>query len=98
MRPVYVRIIFKQIMPIKESAKKELRKAEKRHVLNVRRQKTMKDSLKKVKKMLLAGKKEEAQKLLPAAYQAIDKAAKRGVIKKNNAARKKSRLMKLLNK
>ncbi len=85
-------------MPIKESAKKELRKAKKRRVLNLRRQKTMKDTLKKIKKLILAGKKEEAKKLLSVAYQAIDKAAKRGVIKKNNAARKKSRLMKALNK
>lgn len=85
-------------MPIKESAKKELRKAKKRRVLNVKRQKTMKDTLKKISKLLLAGKKDEAKKLISAAYQAIDKAAKRGVIKKNAAARKKSRLMKALNK
>ena len=85
-------------MPIKESAKKELRKAKKRRVLNVQRQKTMRDSLKNIKKLMLAGKKDEAKKLLSAAYQAIDKAAKRGVIKKNTAARKKSRLTKALNK
>ena len=85
-------------MPIKESAKKELRKAKKRRVLNVQRQKTMRDSLKNIKKLMLAGKKDEAKKLLSAAYQAIDKAAKRGVIKKNAAARKKSRLTKALNK
>jgi len=85
-------------MPIKESAKKELRKAKKRRVLNLQRQKTMKDALKNIKRLLAAGKKDEAKKLLPVAYQAIDKAAKRGVIKKNAAARKKSRLMKSLNK
>lgn len=85
-------------MPIKESAKKELRKAKKRRVLNVKRQKTMKDALKSIKKLMMAGKKDEAKKLLSAAYQAIDKAAKRGIIKKNNAARKKSRLTKALNK
>ena len=33
-----------------------------------------------------------AEKLLSAAYQTIDKAKKRGVIKANTAARKKSRL------
>lgn len=85
-------------MPIKESAKKELRKGKKRRVLNVQRQRAMKESLKNINKLLLAGKKDEAKKLLPIAYQAIDKAAKRGVIKKNAAARKKSRLIKLLNK
>jgi len=43
-------------------------------------------------------RKEEALKLLPQAYKVIDKAAKTGVIKKNNAARKKSRLTKLVSK
>lgn len=50
-------------------------------------------------KKLLAGKKgEEAKKLLPKLQQAIDKASKKGVIKKNTASRKKSRLMKKLAK
>lgn len=42
--------------------------------------------------MVEAGNVEEAQKMLPKAYQVIDKAAKRGVIKDNTASRKKSRL------
>jgi len=85
-------------MPIKESAKKALRQAKKHRVLNLARQKAAKDIIKKIKKMAIAGQKEEAKKLMAQAYQAIDKAARRGVIKKNTAARKKSRLMKLLNK
>lgn len=85
-------------MPIKQAAKEELRKAARRRVFNQKRQKTMKDSVKQVKKLITAGKKDEAKNLISAAYQAIDKAAKRGVIKKNAAARKKSRLMALLNK
>ena len=43
-------------------------------------------------------KEYEAKKLLPAIYQALDKAAKVGVIKKNNASRRKSRLTKLIDK
>jgi small subunit ribosomal protein S20 len=85
-------------MPIKESAKKELRKNRRRRQLNLQRQKTMKDAIRKVKKTLLAGPKDAAQKLVAGAYQAIDKAAKRGIIKRNAAARKKSQLMKLLNR
>jgi len=84
-------------MPIKESAKKELRKNRRRRQLNLERQKTMRDAIRKVKKTLLAGSRDEARKLMAIAYQAIDKAAKRGIIKKNAAARKKSQLMKLLN-
>jgi small subunit ribosomal protein S20 len=41
---------------------------------------------------VLAGDSKKAEELLPTAYKAIDKAEKRGVIKKNTAARKKSRL------
>lgn len=58
----------------------------------------MKNSVKKIKKIALGGKKDDAKKIIAAAYQAIDKAVKRGVIKKNAANRKKSRLMKMLNK
>lgn len=39
---------------------------------------------------------EQAQKAVTAAVSALDKAAEKGVIHKNNAARRKSRLMKKL--
>jgi small subunit ribosomal protein S20 len=84
-------------MPIKESAKKALRQAGRHRVLNLARAKAVKDIVKKIKKLAQTDK-EEAKKLMATAYQAIDKAARRGVIKKNTAARKKSRLMKFLNK
>lgn len=85
-------------MPIKQSAKKALRQAKKHRLLNLVRQKAVKNITKKIKRLIAAGQKDEAKKLIADAYQAIDKAAKRGIIKKNTAARKKSRLMKLLNK
>jgi len=53
----------------------------------------MNDTVKRLRKAVQGGNKEEAQKMLPEAYKAIDKAAKRGIIKKNTAARKKSRLV-----
>ena len=52
----------------------------------------MKALLKQIRGLIIAKKKEEALKLLPQVYQAIDKAAKRGVLKKNTASRKKSRI------
>lgn len=58
----------------------------------------MKNAIKKIVKFITAKKIEEAKKFLPLAYKAIDKAAKTGVIKKNAASRKKSRLMRLINK
>ncbi|MDD5589671.1 MAG: 30S ribosomal protein S20 [Candidatus Portnoybacteria bacterium] len=85
-------------MPIKESAKKYLRQTKKHRILNIARQKAVKDLTKKITKLLAAGQKDEAKNMISAVYKAIDKAAKRGVIKKNTAARKKSRLMALINK
>ncbi len=79
-------------MPITKGAHKAHRSSQKKHVFNVRRKTAMNDTVKKLRKLAEAGKKDEAQKMLPQAYKAIDKAAKRGVIKDNTAARKKSRL------
>lgn len=82
-------------MPITKSAKKNIRVSGRKRAINDRRKKVMKEVIKKIQKTAKTDKK-EAEKMLATAYQAIDKAAKRGVIKKNNAARKKSRLTKLV--
>ena len=52
----------------------------------------MKAIVKKIKTLVHEDKKDEAIQLLPKAYQAIDKAKKRRVIKNNKASRDKSRL------
>ncbi len=80
-------------MPITKGAHKAHRSSLKKHVFNMRRKTTLNDTVKKLRKMVEAGNKAEAAKMLPSAYKAIDKAAKNGVIKKNTAARKKSRLV-----
>lgn len=85
-------------MPIIKSAKKALRSSAKKKVFNDRRRKAVKETVKEVRKLLAAGKKDEAQKAINEAYKALDKAAKTGVIKKNAASRKKSRLMKAVAK
>jgi small subunit ribosomal protein S20 len=82
-------------MPIIKSAKKAIRGSLRKKAFNDRRKRTMKEIIKKIEKLSKSDKK-EAEKLLSSAYQTIDKAAKKGVIKKNNAARKKSRLSKLV--
>ncbi len=79
-------------MAITKGAKKAHRASLRKRVFNMRRKGAMTDAVKEVRKLVAAGKKDEAAKLLPAAYQAIDKAKKRGVIKENTASRKKSRL------
>ena len=52
----------------------------------------MKAAIKEVNELAASGKAKDATAKVPAAYKAIDKAAKVGLIKKNTAARKKSRL------
>ncbi len=79
-------------MPITKAAKKSLRQNLKRKILNLRYKRSMKEKCKKLESLCAAGKKEEAKNMLPEAMRAVDKAAKRGIIKKNTAARKKSRL------
>lgn len=76
-------------MPNIQSARKELRKAKKRAALNKMRQDSFKDAIKKAIKAPTADTIKAAQK-------ALDKAAKAGVIKKNTASRRLSRLMKKL--
>ena len=64
----------------------------------MRRKKTMKSSEKAVRDLISHKKQKEAMAELSKAYKAIDKAAKNGLIKKNAAARKKSRLAKAIKK
>lgn len=85
-------------MPIIKSAKKALRGSKRKQTYNLRRIKAMKETIKEVKKLIAGKTRAEAEKLLPTAYRVIDKAAKRGVIKKNTAARKKSRIVKMIQK
>lgn len=84
-------------MPIIKSAKKALRQSAKKHVYNLRRSRAMKSAVKDVRAVAGASAK-DADAKLSSAYKAIDKAVKRGIIKKNAAARTKSRLSKFIKK
>lgn len=83
-------------MPIIKSAKKALRGSEKKRVFNLRRTRNMKEDTQQVQALVQEKKTKEAREHLSKAHKSIDKAAKRGVIKKNNANRKKSKLSKLV--
>ncbi len=85
-------------MPITKSAKKALRQNTRRKARNLVYRKKMKDLVKKVRDLVSKKKTEEAKKLLPQVYKILDKTAKVGIIKKNTASRKKSRITKLVNK
>ena len=82
-------------MPITQSAKKAIRGSLRKKAHNDRRNRAMKEVIKKIEKIVKTDKA-QAVKMLASAFQAIDKAAKGGVIKKNNAARKKSRLSRIV--
>jgi small subunit ribosomal protein S20 len=81
-------------MPITQSAKKAIRGSLRKKAGNDQRRKDMKEIIKKIEKLSKTDKA-GAAKMLPQAFKAIDKAAQKGVIKKNNAANKKSRLARL---
>ncbi len=85
-------------MPITKSAKKALRQSIKRKSRNRAYRRKIKDLIKEIRSLVLEKKFEEAKKLLPKVYKILGKAAKTKVIKKNAAARKKSRITKLVNK
>ncbi|MFQ6049732.1 MAG: 30S ribosomal protein S20 [Candidatus Paceibacterales bacterium] len=83
-------------MPITKSAKKALRQSKRRRVRNLQKMRKMKSLLKEVKNLISQKKTKEAKKLMPQVYKILDKAAKTGLIKKNTAARKKSRITKAI--
>lgn len=83
-------------MAITKSAKKAIRQSGTRQKRNLVYKNNIKKLVKEAKILILAKKMAEAKKLLPEIYSALDKAAKVGVIKKNNASRRKGRLTKLI--
>ncbi len=85
-------------MAITKSAKKAIRQSAKRNEQNTVYKNNIKKLVKEANALVLAKKMADAKKLLPKIYAALDKAAKVGVIKKNNASRHKSRLTKLIDK
>ncbi len=90
--------ISKTEVPIKKSAKKYMRVTDRKTLKNRKIKGVLKNAVKQTKESLTAGKIEDAQKSLKAAIKAIDKAAQKKVIKKNTAARKKSRLNAMVKK
>ncbi|MDD5291208.1 MAG: 30S ribosomal protein S20 [Patescibacteria group bacterium] len=83
-------------MPNIKSAKKELRKSVKRSAFNRKIKENLKNLIKKSRKAI-AAKDGKAKDLVRETMKALDKAAQKGIIKKNACNRKKSRLNKLFN-
>ncbi|MDR1638534.1 MAG: 30S ribosomal protein S20 [Clostridiales bacterium] len=80
-----------------KSAKKRIKVIEKKTLRNKIIKSSTKTAMKKVLAAVNAGHKDEAKEALLNASKLIDKACTKGVYHQNNAARKKSRLAKLVN-
>lgn len=85
-------------MPITKSAKKARRQNIRRRKRNLHKKAELKSVIKNYKKLAASGEKDKAKEFLTQVYKKLDKAAKVNLIKKNKAARLKSRLTKLLQK
>lgn len=85
-------------MATHKSAIKRARQNKKRRLRNRMYKTRVKNAVRKVKEAVAQNSLEEAQKRLPEAVSIIQKTAGKGIIHKRNAARKISRLTKLVNK
>ncbi len=84
-------------MPNIRSAAKAMRSSAKKHMRNKSVKSALKTVTKKVEKLAVAAQIEAAGEVMPKVASALDKAAQKGIVHHNTAARKKSRLMKRLN-
>lgn len=80
------------------SAQKRARQSEKRRLRNRVYRSRARTFIKKTRRLIEEGRLEEAEAMALQAIRALDKAASKGIIHKNNAARRKSRLMRYLNR
>jgi small subunit ribosomal protein S20 len=85
-------------MAITKSAKKAARQSLKRKAQNSEYKNKIKALVKEFRVLISEKKLDDAKKLLPKVYQALDKATKVNVLKKNTASRRKSRFTKLVDK
>ena len=80
-----------------KSAKKRIKITEKKTLRNKMLKSALKTTIKKFEAVVVEGKKEEALVSYKDVAKALDMAASKGIVHKNKAARKKSRLALKLN-
>jgi small subunit ribosomal protein S20 len=81
-----------------KSAQKVARASVRRNTRNIAVRSQVKTNISKAEKSIAEGNKDEAKKSMATAFSALDKAAGKKTLHRNNASRRKSRLMKKLNK
>ena len=85
-------------MPQSKSVEKQVRTSERKRLRNKSIRSLTKTNITKAERLIFSGEVEPAREAAVTAISSLDKAAGKGVIHPNNAARRKSRLMKKLNK
>jgi len=84
-------------LPGSKSAQKQVRVTERKKLQNKSITSQCKTNVTKAERLIFSGELEAAREAVTVAITSLDKAAEKGVIHPNNAARRKSRLMKKLN-
>ena len=85
-------------MPNLKSAKKSMRKDKKRRARNLKIESELKTLVKKITTLIDEQKKKEASELFSTIMSKFDKAAKKNILRRENADRHKSRLSKRIAK
>ena len=85
-------------MPQRKCAAKRLRADKKRRLRNIRLKAELKKALKSIQSLIAANNVAEAKKAISAVSSSLDKAVSKGILSKNTASRKKSRLTIRINK
>lgn len=83
-------------MPITKQAFKRMRADKKRHLRNLRIKSEIKTLDKKFEELVSSNKRDEAKKLALELISKLDKAKTKGILPKERASRKKSRILKRL--
>lgn len=81
-----------------KSAKKQVRVIQRRRLRNKPLHSQTKTLVNKAEQLILSGQLKQAETEVVVAVSSLDEAASKGIIHPNNAARRKSRLMRKLNK
>ena len=85
-------------MPSVKSARKQMRASAKKQSRNKSVRSEVKTAITKAEKLIFSGELEAARAAVIAAVSSLDSAAEKGILHANNAARRKSRLLKKLNR
>jgi len=85
-------------MPRRRTSLKRNRQNLKKHLRNLKVKVQLKKTLKSLQELLNTKNLEEAKKVISKVFSQLDKAAKKNIIHPKTASRKKSRLMKRINK